>query len=137
MSKMMRLAVILSLAFMGAPAAAQVYGVTPATTAASTNSIVAKSAPGTRLSAYATNATATAGFLIGYNAVSVPADGALTGSLVLDCVPLPASGMAQISNLPGPGVNFSAGVVYFLSSASSCFTKTTGTITGFISVLAQ
>lgn len=87
-------------------------------------------------SAYATNYTATAGFLIGYNSASVPGTGTLTAGLILDCVPLPANGAASINDSPGPVTRYSAGVVFLLTSASSCLTYTTGTVVGFIKAKA-
>lgn len=108
------------------------YGLTPVVTGSGANSLVVSTAPSTALDVYATNFTATAGFLIGYNATTVPADGSVTPALVLDCIALPANGSARISDQPGPGTNYSVGIVYYLSSAADAYTKTTGVITGFI-----
>ena len=38
---------------------------------------------------------------------------------------------------PGPPAVFSTGIVAVISSAASCFTKTTGVLTGFISGMTQ
>lgn len=122
-----------SLSMLGADLAkAQIYGVAPAVSAGNVAALVVKAAPGTQLQVVATNATSTAGLLIGYNAIAAPSAGALTAALVLDCVALPASGSAVINDKPGPGTNYSIGITYLLSSAASCYTYTTGTITGFI-----
>jgi len=102
------------------------------------NSHVLKAAPGALYTVYATNLTATAGFLVLLNATAVPADGAI---LPLDCVPLPANnssgscgpGCTGVNYRPGPGKLFNTGIVAVVSSAATCFTKTTGTITAFIS----
>ena len=118
------------------PVAAQMYGLA-SVTATGVSSLLAKSLPGNQYSVYATNYTATAGFLVGYNATSVPADGALTGSLIVECVPLPANGTASINDQPGPTTNYSAGMVYILTSAATCATKTSGTLLGFISAKIQ
>ena len=83
---------------------------------------------------YAVNSTATAGFLVVLNSTTVPADGAITP---LACVPLPANGSANINYSPGPPGLFLTGVVAVVSSAATCFTKTTGVITAFISGLVQ
>ena len=100
------------------------------TSAAAENNHVLKATPGTIYSVYATNLTATAGFLVVLDAVSAPSDGAI---VPLDCVPLPASGAASISWQTDPLKTYSTGITVVLTSASTCFTKTTGTITGFIS----
>lgn len=120
--------------------AQQLTGNTPiVTTAGPAASMVAKSLPGSQLSVYATNTTSVAGFLVGYNASAIPADGALTASLVLECVPLLATpGFASVNDQPGPTTNYTAGIVYFLTSASTCFTKTTtGGLVGFMKAKVQ
>lgn len=105
--------------------------ITPIVSAAAEGSHVLKATAGTLLSVYATNLTTTAGFLVLINATSAPADGAITP---LACVPLAPSGgqPASINYNPGPGAAYSTGIVAVLSSAATCFTKTTGVITGFI-----
>lgn len=105
---------------------------TPHKTTSAAATLLLKASEGYLFSAYATNLTATAGFLVVYNAVAVPADGALTGSLVLDCAPLPANGIASINYRPGPAANYDTGIVAFVTSATTCYTKTTGVITAFI-----
>ena len=107
-------------------------GITPVVSAGEVNNLVAKAAPGSAFSVYAANATSTAGFLVGFNAVAAPSTGALTPALVIDCVALPAGGSAIINDQPGPGTNYTIGVVYLLTSGANCYTYTTGTITGFI-----
>lgn len=102
------------------------------------NSHVIKAAPGALFTAYATNLTATGGFLVLLNATSAPADGSI---VPLDCVPLPANnsagscgpGCTGINYRPGPGKPYSIGITAVVTSANTCFTKTTGTITAFIS----
>lgn len=110
----------------GAPA------LTPHKTTSAAATLALKASEGYLFSAYATNLTATAGFLVVYNAVAVPVDGALTGALVLDCVPLPASGVGNINYRPGPPAKYDTGIVAFVTSAATCFTKTTNVITAFI-----
>lgn len=132
---MKKLAILAAL--FATPALAQVYGLTPVVSAGAVNNLVAKAAPGTAAKVTATNLTSTGGFLVGYNAVAAPADGVLTAALVIDCVVLPASGTATISDEPGPGTNYTVGITYILTSAASCYTKTTGVITGFISAKVQ
>ena len=142
--KIALLASLLSISAWGGANAQTLTGATPVTTAAGAAlGIVAKAAPGTSLDAYVVNLTNVAGFFVGYNATAIPADGALTPALVLDCQPVAAANSttqastASITNIPGPGTNYSVGIVYFLTSASTCYTKTTGTITGFISAKVQ
>lgn len=102
---------------------------TGAQTGAAANSLVLKASAGNLFSVYATNLTATAGFLVVLNATTAPADGAITP---LECVPLPANGNASISYNPGPAKRFSTGITAVVTSAATCFTKTTGTLTAFI-----
>lgn len=117
--------------------AQKLTGVTPFVSAGAVSSLVAKTTPGSALDVQATNLTATAGFLVGYNAVEVPADGALTAALVIDCVALPASGSVRISDEPGPSTNYTVGITYIITSASTCYTKTTGVVSAFIKAKVQ
>ena len=93
-----------------------------------------KASAGNLYSAYATNLTGTAGFLVIINATSAPVDGAITP---LACVPLPANGVASINYGPGPVQRYATGITAVVSSATTCFTKTTGVITAFISGAVQ
>ena len=126
----------LTVFLAASPVAAQTYGLTPKTTDAA-NSLQVKSAPGSVYSVSATNETSTAGLLIGYDSTTVPSAGSLTASLIVDCVVLPANGTAVISHQPGPPTNFTVGITFLISSAATCATYTTGTITGFMSVKYQ
>lgn len=112
------------------PTSSPVIGIAPAVTASALATKVIKAAPGNLYSAYASNLTATAGFLQIFNATSAPADGAVVPQI---CVPLPASGGVSVNFSPGPPQVFTTGITAVVSSASTCFTKTTGTITAFIS----
>ncbi len=118
------------------PAAGQQLNVsvTPVVSAAAEAGHVLKSTPGHLYAAYATNLTTTAGFLVILNATSVPSDGAI---LPVACIPLPASGAASYNYAPTPPGQFSTGITAAVTSASTCFTLTTGTITAFISGLVQ
>lgn len=113
------------------PTSATTAGVTPGSALGAT-SLVVKATPGNLWSGYAINRTATAGFLVVYNAVAAPAPGALTAGLVLGCVPLPANGAGSINNKPGPQQIYSVGITLLATSASNCGTYTTGTITADI-----
>lgn len=104
-------------------------GITPIPSTSAEASHVLKASAGTLWSVYATNLTATAGFLVVLNATSAPVDGAITP---LDCVPLPANGAVAVNYNSGPPATYSTGITAVLTSATTCFTKTTGVITGFI-----
>ena len=112
-----------------APTSASAAGITSVVSSAAENNHVLKASAGNLYSVYATNLTSTAGFLLVLNSTTSPADGAVTP---LACVPLPASSYAQIDYSPGPPQVFSTGITAVVSSATTCFTKTTGTITAFI-----
>jgi hypothetical protein len=88
--------------------------------------------PGNVYGVYAANRTATAGFLILYNATVAPAPGTLTANLVLGCAALPASGTGYLNFAPGPPLRASIGAVALVSSGANCVTYTTGTITADI-----
>ena len=73
-----------------------------------------------------------AGYCVAYNATSVPATGALTGSLVLDsCQFDTTSRGCSLAHING-SIAFSSGIVILMTSAASPFTYTTGTDTGYI-----
>lgn len=116
-----------SAAPIGSPAA-----LPPVASASAEASKIVASAPAKLYAVHAVNQTATGGFLLIFDAVTAPADGAVTPK---DCKPLPASGDAEIAYAPGAA--FSTGVVAVVSSGAGCFTKTTGVITAFFRALAQ
>lgn len=89
---------------------------------------VLKASAGNLYSLGVTNLTATAGFVVVTNTTTVPADGAVTP---IECIPIPASGRAELNLNPGPGLYFATGISVFITSAANCFTKTTGVVTGF------
>jgi hypothetical protein len=138
--------IILALLLIASPALAQqpvtsvagnisaAAGITPTVSTSAESSHVLKASGGNVYGVYATNLTATAGFLLLFNAATVPADGAVTPA---GCVPLAASSYISINYNPGPPGYFNTGIVAVLSSGATCFTKTTGTITGFISGSVQ
>lgn len=109
-------------------------GLTPTVSTAGESSHILKAAAGVVYSVYATNLTTTDGYLQIFNAVSAPADGAVTP---LACAPLSGGGVASIHYAPGPPGTYSVGITAVVSSAATCFTKTTGTITAFISGMVQ
>lgn len=136
---MMR-ALLIALCFMAAPALAQngalaptsnpVIGIVPVVTTTAVNTLVIKAAPGNLYSVYATNSSATGGFLLMFNAVAAPIDGTVTP---FDCIPIAGTSTSGINYAPNPPKYYSVGIVAVLSTGATCFTKTTGVITGFIS----
>jgi hypothetical protein len=74
------------------------------------------------------------GFLVLLNATSAPVDGTITP---LACAALAANGNATIAYSPGPPAAYSVGIVAVITTSASCFTKTTGAATGFISGLVM
>ena len=118
-----------------APTSAAGVAITSVVTGAGASSQVLKASAGNLYSAYATNLTGTAGFLVIINATSAPVDGAITP---LACVPLPANGVASINYGPGPVQRYATGITAVVSSATTCFTKTTsGGLTAFIGGAVQ
>lgn len=124
----MRFLLLAALLLWSWGAQAQTGAITPVVSGSAEAVHVLRAAPGRLNSVYATNMTATAGFLVVVNAVSAPADGAI---VPLDCAPLPANGNVSINYSSRPAA-YNVGVTAILTSATTCFTKTTGVITGFI-----
>jgi hypothetical protein len=116
------------------PSSSSADGITPIVSTAGEASHVLKAGAGNSYAAYATNLTATQGFLLLLNSTTAPADGAVTP---LACAPLAPNGIASISYSPGPPGVFSTGITAVVTSAVTCFTKTTGVITAFISGSVQ
>ncbi len=116
------------------PSSSSSVGITPVVSASGESSHVLKASAGNTYSVYATNLTATQGFLLLLNATSAPADGAVTP---LACAPLSPNGVASLNYAPGPPGVFSTGITAVVTSAVTCFTKTTGVITAFISGSVQ
>jgi hypothetical protein len=128
---MKRLLLGLFLALAALPATAQTVNtyITPTVTATAVASLVLKASAGLVYSAYATNNTSTAGFFVLLNAISDPTSGTVKP---LACAALPANGTASINYIPTPPALFNVGITAVMTSASSCYTITEGTITGFI-----
>lgn len=105
-------------------------GVVPVVSTALEGSHVLKGGAGLLYGAYASNFTGgTTGNLLIFNATSAPADGAVAP---LVCLPFNSSTLVGI-DYSLAAASFSTGITAVISSAASCFTKTTGVITGFIS----
>ncbi len=125
--------VLCSTAIVG-PSSAAAAGITPVVSTALEASHVLKATPGNLYSVYASNLTGGAtGFLLVLNATSAPGDGAVTP---LVCVPF-SGGVAQAAYINMPPAVFSTGIVAVVTSATTCFTKTTGVLTAFLSGSVQ
>lgn len=111
------------------PSSVAADGIVPVVSTSAEATHVLKSSGGNLYGVYAVNLTATSGFLAVTNTTSAPADGAITP---LACVPLAANSVASINYQPGPPAVFVTGITAVITSAATCFTKTTGVITGFI-----
>ena len=107
---------------------------TPVVSTSAEATHVLKASAGNLRSVYATNLTSTAGFLTVTNAITAQADGAMTP---IACVPLPANGTASLVYGDWAPASYSTGITAIITSAATCFTKTTGVITGFISGSVQ
>lgn len=106
-------------------------GITPVVSSSAEASHVLKASGGVLYSVYASafiGSTITGNLLI-LNTASVPADGAV---VPIVCIPVPGSAAVGANYTITPAT-FSTGITAVISSATSCFTKTTGVITGFIS----
>lgn len=117
-----------------APSSGSAVAITPVVSASAESSHVLKSSAGNLYSVYAVNLTATSGFLQVFNATSAPTDGAVTP---IECIQLPPLATSSINYGSAPPARFSTGIVAVVSSATTCFTKTTGTITAFIHGVVQ
>lgn len=106
-------------------------GITPIVSASAEASHILKAAPGNLYSAYVTTG-ATAGYLMVFNATSVPADGAVTP---VECVYVPATNTTAITFGAGPPDAYSVGIVVVFSSTGP-FTKT-GSATAFFKARVQ
>lgn len=116
------------------PSSGSGTGITPTVSGSLEASHVLKASGGNLYSVYASNLTGgTSGFLLVLNATSAPGDGAVTP---LVCVPF-SGGVAQAAYINIPPAVFSTGITAVVSSAATCFTKTTGVLTAFISGLVK
>lgn len=96
----------------------------------------AKGSGGRLFSAYATSlAGGASGYLMGFDALTEPVDGTLTGAPPL-CVPI-VGGRASANYQGIPPLKFNNGLVLVLSSGANCGTKTTSAMTGYISALVN
>lgn len=93
--------------------------VAPVVSTAVESSHVFKSSAGSLIDAYVT-VGASAGFLMIFNAVSAPADGAVTPQ---DCVPVSAAGTQSIFTSGAAPEGFTTGITAVFST-TGCFTKT-------------
>lgn len=115
---------------VSAPTTDTATGITPVVTAAVASSVVAKASAG---NLYGLNVTsgASAGYVMLFNAVSAPADGAVAPAR---CIPLAANTGIELGWRSVPVV-FSTGITVVFST-TGCFTKT-ASATAFISADAK
>jgi hypothetical protein len=106
----------------------------PVVTTTAAASLVLKPAKGSLYSINATNQTTTAGFLVVIDSLTTPTTGATITPLA--CAALPASGSASINYGQIPE-SYTTGIIALLTSAATCFTFTSGTITGYMAGLVQ
>lgn len=112
------------------PSQAPGIGIIPVVTAALTPGLIIKAAPGNLYSVVVTGQTA--GFLMTFNATTVPADGAVAP---IDCVQVPANSTVSANFAPSPPEVFTVGIVAVLSS-TGCYVKTALSAL-FLKALAQ
>lgn len=117
------------------PSSSASAGIAPTVSGALEASHVFKAGAGNLYSAYASNLTGGAsGYLMVFDATSAPGDGAVTPKV---CVPFNSLGIASASYQGLPPADFLTGITAVVSSATTCFTKTTGVLTAFISGLVK
>jgi hypothetical protein len=102
-----------------APTSSSSFAITPGSSSALEASHVLKASAGNLYSLYVLT-TSVAGYLMTFNATSVPADGAVTP---VECIQIPANGAAAISWDGAPPDNYSTGIVAIFSTTGP-FTKT-------------
>lgn len=110
-----------------------VPGLPPVVSASAEATHVLKATPGTLYYIHVENATATVGYVLVQNTATAATSGAVTPSM---CVRLPVSAGVDVP-LNAAGLYLNTAISVTLSSNASCFTVTTGTITGFISAIVQ
>jgi hypothetical protein len=112
-------------AVMPAPTSSSDFAITPQSSTALEASHVIKTSPGNLYSLYVVT-TSVGGYLMTFNSISVPADGAVTP---IECIPVPASSIASISADGSAPDSYSVGIVVVFSTTGP-FTKT-GSSTAF------
>lgn len=108
--------------------------IVPKTGGGLVSGLVAKASPGSSYGAEAALAAGSAaGWLVGYNATTIPADGAINPALVLQAIPLPA-GPSFAATTDNVAVSYTVGIVYYITSGANPYAnKVTTGYTGFIS----
>jgi hypothetical protein len=104
-------------------------GVTPVVAGSASSGIVVKSSAG---NLYSVSATCTAAcWLMVFNSVTVPADGATTAGVasgnLQECLPIGAGGTGGVDYRSGPAEAFSVGIAAAISS-TPCATKTASAV---------
>lgn len=103
------------------PSGLAAAGIVPVASTTAESGHILKGSGGNLYSLTVTALTATSGFLMVFNAATIPADGAVTPII---CVPIPANpGIVNVNYNPGPPGVFSTGISAAISS-TGCSTKT-------------
>lgn len=113
---------------------AQVVGIAPSQSASAENNHVFKAAPGTAFQISFTNSTSTAGFVQLFNLAAAPSSGSVLPAM---CKAVAGNASVTFSFSEYRPALFTTGIVATVSSASTCTTYTTGTITGFFDGLVN
>ena len=107
-------------------------GLNASRTVAAAGSLVVMTRPGNVYQVSATNASG-AGFLLAYDAIAAPADGA--GQTPIACLGVELTTTTRtLSFSPGPALAVKNGLVLVYSTGANCYTQTTGT--AFLQALA-
>lgn len=96
------------------------FPATPIVSAAAESNRVLKASPGCLLAIYVTSG-ASAGFLMTFNSITVPADGA--SQTPINCVAVPANSSVGLNFAPQPPEFYSIGIAIAFST-TGCHTKT-------------
>lgn len=113
------------------PVSAASAAITPVVTSAVASNLVVKASAG-NLYGFQVTSGASAGYVLLFNATSLPADGAVTP---IKCYAIAANSTIGVDFRPGPPVRFGTGITIGFST-TGCFTLTAST-TAFISGDAQ
>lgn len=130
------ISVIAALLALPAPAIAQQLNVAvvPGVTASNAASLVVKAGPGTLYRVEATNHTAFDAEVMVLDLSSLPVLGAVSP---IACEMVNKSSSVVMTTLPTPGIKMQKGITIAFSTSVDCFTLSTGSVTGFISAIAQ
>lgn len=116
------------------PSASSAVGIIPVVSTSLESGHVLKASPG-NLYTVSTIVTTVSGYLLLFDATTVPADGAVAPKFCFPIISSGTNGGIGVSYLPGPPLNFSTGIAASFSS-TGCFTKT-ASATAYFSAQVQ